>query len=348
MIKIRYRDPNELSPGLHAEAERSGRCTTVYLLSGLTKRERRAALRRLRLSARMGYCPSLPAPQLALALFKDRIRTGAGQTGAVFRLHPAGSTVPVMVLSGGAIAFLLLSTVSIRVLHQRPPGEPAAAGTPPIAMASALPNPAGLSRGLPGAGLGNQGVGSSPAADIGPGFNGPAVNLAPSVGRGIGSNTGTGTTGTDSTGTDSTGTDSTGTDSTGTDSTGTDSTGTDSTGTDSTGTDSTGTDSSATGGTATGGSGTDSSTTGSSGNGGTSESSGSSGTSSFWGGTSSGGSTSTGGAAAATTPAPTATTYAATSSSSGCNGSRGSRSGCNGRRGGVCLDVGPLGVCLNV
>src|SRR5580704_11684254 len=135
MIKIRYRDPNELSPGLHAEAERHGRCTTVYLLSGLTKRERRAALRRLRLSARMGYCPSLPAPQLALALLKDRIRTGAGQTGAVFRLHPAGSTVPIMVLSGGAIAFLLLSTVSIRVLHKTPGGL--AAGTPPITAASA-------------------------------------------------------------------------------------------------------------------------------------------------------------------------------------------------------------------
>ena len=32
MIKIRYRDPNELSPGLHAAAERHGRSTMVYLL----------------------------------------------------------------------------------------------------------------------------------------------------------------------------------------------------------------------------------------------------------------------------------------------------------------------------
>ena len=179
MIKIRYRDPNELSPGLHAEAERRGRCTTVYLLSGLTKRERRAALRRLRLSARMGYCPSLPAPQLALALLKDRIRTRAGQTGAVFRLHPAGSTVPIMVLSGGAIAFLLLSTVSIRVLHKNP-GD-LAAGTPPITAASALPNPAGSSQGQS---LGNQGVGSSPAADVGFGSTGPPVNLPTGAGHG--------------------------------------------------------------------------------------------------------------------------------------------------------------------
>ena len=72
------RSANELSPGLHAAAERHGRTTTVYLLSGLTAAERRAALRRLRMSARMGYSPRLPAAQLALALLADRIRTTAG------------------------------------------------------------------------------------------------------------------------------------------------------------------------------------------------------------------------------------------------------------------------------
>jgi hypothetical protein len=103
MIKVRYRDSNELSPGLHAAAERHGRTTMVYLLSGLTKPQRRSALRRLRLSARMGHCPGLPAGQLALALFADRIRTGIGRAGAVLRLHPTGSTLPIMVLSGGAM-----------------------------------------------------------------------------------------------------------------------------------------------------------------------------------------------------------------------------------------------------
>src|SRR5450755_3403955 len=112
MIRIRYRNSNELSPGLHVTAERRGHRTTVYLLAGITSEERRSALRRLRLTARMGHCPRLPAGQLAFALFTDRIRTGVGRVGAVLRLHPAGSTVPVMVLSGGAIAFLLLSTVS--------------------------------------------------------------------------------------------------------------------------------------------------------------------------------------------------------------------------------------------
>jgi len=139
MIRIRYRDPSELSPGLHAAAERHGRTTTVYLLSGLTAAERRRALRRLRLSARMGHCPRLPAAQLGLALVADRIRTSIGQAGAVFRLHPAGSTVPVMVLSGGAIAFLLFSTVSIRVLHDPRTGPASGPGTSPAASAAPVP-----------------------------------------------------------------------------------------------------------------------------------------------------------------------------------------------------------------
>jgi hypothetical protein len=131
VIKIRYRDPDELSPGLHAAAVTQGRNTIVFLLPGLTAAERRAALRRLRLSARMGYCPPLPRAQLALALMADRIRTTVGQLGTLVRSHPAGSTVPVMVISAGAIAFLALSAVSIQVLHlpHGPGGSSALAGT---------------------------------------------------------------------------------------------------------------------------------------------------------------------------------------------------------------------------
>jgi hypothetical protein len=139
MIKIRYRDLSELSPGLHAAAERHGRSTTVYLLSGLTTPQRRAVLRRLRLSARMGHCPPLPAAQLALALLADRVRTTAALLGAVFRLHPAGITVPVMAASGGAIAFLVLSAVSVG--PPGPPHGPQAPGQPPAwgAPAPAVP-----------------------------------------------------------------------------------------------------------------------------------------------------------------------------------------------------------------
>ena len=97
VIKVRYRDQNELSPGLHAATERQGRNTTVYLLSGLTAAQRRAALRRLKISARRGYGPRLPAPQLALALLADRdvpawvageVTTGSGVARLTGR-HPA-------------------------------------------------------------------------------------------------------------------------------------------------------------------------------------------------------------------------------------------------------------------
>jgi len=78
------------------------------------------------MSARMGHGPRLPGWQLAVALLADRVRTALGRAGAVFRCHPAGITVPVMMASGGAIAFLVLSAVSGRVLH-----EPNAPGSPP-------------------------------------------------------------------------------------------------------------------------------------------------------------------------------------------------------------------------
>jgi hypothetical protein len=213
MIKVRYRDSNELSPGLHAAAERHGRTTMVYLLSGLTKPQRRSALRRLRLSARMGHCPGLPAGQLALALFADRIRTGIGRAGAVLRLHPAGSTLPIMVLSGGAIAFLLFSTVSIRVLHPTPASPEAASGPNPVATAGAVPitGSAGGVAGLPGSGSRSAtppGLGGSSLA-TGPSLAGVGPNAAPGS-DGNGTGTGQGGTGTGQGGTGTSGSTGTG------------------------------------------------------------------------------------------------------------------------------------------
>src|SRR4029077_2060336 len=179
MIRVRYRDSNEFSPGLHAAAECHGRITTVYLLPGLTKPERRSALRRLRLSARMGHGPRLPSGPLALALFADRIRTGIGRAGAVLRLHPAGSPLPVMVLSGGAIAFLLFSTVSIRVMHSSPGSPESASGLNPAAPGGAVPF-AGSSGGV--AGLG--GSGGRPA--VPPGLGGSSLATGPSLAGAVG------------------------------------------------------------------------------------------------------------------------------------------------------------------
>jgi hypothetical protein len=280
MIRVRYRDSNEFSPGLHAAAERHGRITTVYLLPGLTKPERRSALRRLRLSARMGHCPRLPSGPLALALFADRIRTGIGRAGAVLRLHPAGSTLPVMVLSGGAIAFLLFSTVSIRVIHSSPASPESASGLNPPASAGAVPF-AGSSGGTTGLG------GSGARQAIPPGLRGSSLATGPSLagaagGPGAGAAPGSGGNGT-----------------------------------------------------GLGGSGTSGGTgSGTGANGGTTLSGGSDPTpASSQGGSSGGGSSSTSpsqpasSSSSAPQPAPSATQPASS---------------------GVCLHVGPLGVCLNV
>ncbi len=173
MIRIRYRAANELAPGLHAAAERHGRHTTVYLLSGLTTAERRAALRRLRISARVGRNPRLPAAQLRLALLADRIRTSLGWAGAVFRSHPAGSTVPVMVISAGAVAFLALSAVSIQVIHTpRAPGQPLAAGLP--AASGTIPVGGGSTDPTAGGGVIPGGAGAA-SSQVTPGQAGPGA-----------------------------------------------------------------------------------------------------------------------------------------------------------------------------
>ncbi len=314
MIKIRYRDLNELSPGLHAAAERHGRNTMVYLLSGLTAQQRRAALRRLRLCARMGHGPALPTAQLALALLVDRVRTGVGQAGAVFRLHPAGSTLPVMVVSAGAIAFLLFSTVSIRVLHPQSSDQLQAAGPLPVASAGTVPVPngsrgqlAGGSGGPGGPGdTGQSGSGSGPLGAAPPGSSVPTINTAPAIpalpaggaaGSAAGPDPGTSGSGTSpgSAGPGSTGPGSAGTGSAGTGSAG-----------------------SASAGSPSGGSG---------------------------GSAGSGTSPSAPQAAAASTAPPAAASQGAAPSQTPA-APQPTPSASTG--GGVCLDVGPLGVCLNL
>jgi hypothetical protein len=64
----------------------------------------------------MGHGPRVPATRLALALGLDRIRATTRTGAAVVRLHPAGSTLPVVLLSAAAVVFVLMATVSIHVL----------------------------------------------------------------------------------------------------------------------------------------------------------------------------------------------------------------------------------------
>ncbi len=135
MIRIRY--SSELQPGLNGKAVRIGATTFVYLLPGLTQAQRAATLRRLRQHGRMGLSPRLPAVPLAAALIADRVEIAFGQARAIVRTHPAGAAVPVMVLSAAVIGFLLVSAVSIKIIH-----TPTAAGSGRIGAAHAsMPAP---------------------------------------------------------------------------------------------------------------------------------------------------------------------------------------------------------------
>ena len=107
MITIRYAD---LPEGLHAQAERQGRRTVIYLRPGLTAEQRRRGLRRARQSARMGYGPGLPALGVAQAVARDVIRETAGNLGAVLRRHPLGSILLVAGLATMISCYALFAT----------------------------------------------------------------------------------------------------------------------------------------------------------------------------------------------------------------------------------------------
>jgi hypothetical protein len=147
VIRIRYK---ELSPGLHGKAERHGGRTTVYLLPGLTGRQRKAALRRLRQEASRGYGPALPLPKLTLALGASRAGQGLRSAAAVIRLHPAGSVLPVLA-AGALMALFVLASVSVRIMHV--PGGSATGSSP--AAGAAGPAGAAPPPGAPGPAAGS-------------------------------------------------------------------------------------------------------------------------------------------------------------------------------------------------
>ena len=154
MIKIAYRN---LSPGLHASAEAEGRSTVISFLPGLTPEQRRAALRRIRHSGRMGHGPQVPGGRLAIALALDRVRAAARTCTAVVRLHPAGSTLPVAFFSAAAVIFVLMATVSIHVLP-----APRSSGQKPV-VGGATPVPG---RSAPAAGQSGATFRDQPGRDI--------------------------------------------------------------------------------------------------------------------------------------------------------------------------------------
>jgi hypothetical protein len=136
VVKIRYGD---LPGGLHVRAVARGKHTVIYLLPGLTLDQRRAALRRVRSTARMGQGPQISAGGLTCAVIADRILTTARNVVGAMRLHPAMFVPLIVILLSAAVAFFLLSSVSIRIRSPQASAPETLLG-PPIAAAAAPRN----------------------------------------------------------------------------------------------------------------------------------------------------------------------------------------------------------------
>jgi hypothetical protein len=133
MVKIRYA---ELPAGLHVVAEADRRGTVVYLLPGLTPAQRRAALIRVRSSARMGHGPTMPTLPMAFAVAADRARTTTRNAAAALRRHPMAFLSPLIAVLASAIVFMLMSFVTLTVA---PDGKAAAAAVPTLGIGATQP-----------------------------------------------------------------------------------------------------------------------------------------------------------------------------------------------------------------
>jgi hypothetical protein len=112
VIRIRYKDFSAGTHGftaLHGVARWGARGVTVYLVPGLTVRERKAVLRRLRQEASRGFGPPLPLLAFVCALCADRVRTMVGTGVALIRLHPAVTLLPGAFVAAVMTLFVLAS-----------------------------------------------------------------------------------------------------------------------------------------------------------------------------------------------------------------------------------------------
>jgi hypothetical protein len=172
MVKIRY---SELPVGLHVSVKVRGRATIIYLLPGLTADQRRAALLRVRSSARMGQGPALPALGVAAAIAVDRVRTTVRNGAAAMRAHPVLLLPPLIVLVSSAIVFVLMSFVSLTVHHPAAPLLPR-----PSVGASSVPHFRHHIRTTGPSGQGGQGTAPGPGGSTDPAPSGSA-SAAPTV-----------------------------------------------------------------------------------------------------------------------------------------------------------------------
>jgi hypothetical protein len=112
VIRVRRRDfasGSHKVAGLQGIAESAPRGVTIYLLPGLTGRQRRAVIRRLRQEASRGCGPELPLAQLLLALLLDRVRGALGLVAGAVRLHPGATMLPAAFVATVMTLFVLVS-----------------------------------------------------------------------------------------------------------------------------------------------------------------------------------------------------------------------------------------------
>jgi hypothetical protein len=191
VIRVRRRDfvsGSHNVTGFQGIAERFPRGVTIYLLPGLTSRQRRAVIRRLRQEASRGCGPELPLPQLVIALFLDRVRGAIGLALAAVRFHPGVTLLPAAFVAAVMTLFVLASAGVEAVPVARPALVAAQSGT---GLRSAADTGAG---GMVAMGGGPKGA---PAGGTGAGGIRPSVGAG---GRGLGSGQPAPTTGPRSTG----------------------------------------------------------------------------------------------------------------------------------------------------
>jgi hypothetical protein len=181
VIRVRRRDfvsGSHNVAGFQGIAERFPRGVTIYLLPGLTSRQRRAVIRRLRQEASRGCGPELPLPQLVIALLLDRVRGALGLAAAAFRLHPGTTLLPAAFV-GVVLTLFVLASGGVR---------PVPAARPALAAAQSTTGPAGTATaggavgGLVAIGGGSRGASAGRA-----GAGGIRPSSVGAGGRGLGS-----------------------------------------------------------------------------------------------------------------------------------------------------------------
>jgi hypothetical protein len=190
VIRVRRRDfvsGSHNVTGFQGIAERLPRGVTIYLLPGLTGRQRRAVIRRLRQEASRGCGPELPLPQLVMALLLDRVRGALGLAVAALRLHP-GTTLLPAALVGVVLTLLVLASGGVGpVPAARPALAAAQSTTGPATVASTTGSAPTAAAGVGAGGLVaiDGGSKSAPAGSAGAGGIRPSSVGA--GGRGLGS-----------------------------------------------------------------------------------------------------------------------------------------------------------------